>query len=402
MAAPADSHPASDGSEDFGQYLVDHQADLEPFFDKNLEDLIRKAMPMVLGLLAWITMFALVVGWVVDVLLARGFTPFFAPAYAKIKRALVYSTGRLVLNLIVLGLMALTVFVSMRFVHAGIINLLVAIILTLVAMAAQVAWLAFLFRMNVGSSVIFYVIILGAQVITFGLVAAPILVGQPSALAYRFVNETLTPQLQGEVDSTKQDLAEIDQARDASKAKIDGLQSKIAQDQAEVEKLNLEIEAKKNSEAYLFQQVVKVEAAGDLAAAHDQFTALLVKYPSGALADSTKAHLAQVDSELAAQEAQKKQAEADAIAAAAAARADLLARAAKGEVELSEMRLALVGKNRADVTALFGTPTETASDRWGYAQQMIVNRMTSEKHGLAIYFTEGIVQSVDYYDGAAK
>jgi len=66
------------------------------------------------------------------------------------------------------------------------------------------------------------------------------------------------------------------------------------------------------------------------------------------------------------------------------------------------MRLALVGKNRADVTALFGTPTETASDRWGYAQQMIVNRMTSEKHGLAIYFTEGIVQSVDYYDGAAK
>jgi hypothetical protein len=357
---------------------------------------------MVLELVAWITMFALVAGWVVDVLLARGFTPFFAPAYAKIKRAIIYSSGRLALRLIVMGLMALTVFVCTRFVHAGIIILFVAILLMIVATIAQVGWLAFQFRMNISSSITFYVIIFGAQVLTFFLIAAPILVGKPSALAYRFVNETLTPQLQGEVDATKQDLAEITKGSEATKAKIDEIQNKIAQDQAETEKLNLQIETKKNSEAFLFQEIVKVEAAGDLASAHDQFTAMLAKYPSGTLADSVKTHLAQVDSELAIQEAQKKQAEADAIQAAALARADLIARAAKGEVELSEMRLALVGKNRTDVTALFGPPTESASERWGYGQQMVIDPMTKEKHGLAIYFSEGVVQSFDYYYGGTK
>ena len=39
---------------------------------------------------------------------------------------------------------------------------------------------------------------------------------------------------------------------------------------------------------------------------------------------------------------------------------------------------------------------ETASDTWGYSRQMIVNPLTNEKHGLMVYFAEGIVQSVDY------
>ena len=65
------------------------------------------------------------------------------------------------------------------------------------------------------------------------------------------------------------------------------------------------------------------------------------------------------------QDAQKKQEEADAARAAAQARADLLARAAKGEVTLSEMRQALIGKTRAEVSDLLGAPSETATDSWG-------------------------------------
>jgi hypothetical protein len=347
-------------------------------------------------------MFALIAGWVVDILLARGFTPFFAPAHAKIPRAVIYSTGRLILSLVVLSLFALTVFLSTNFVHAGIIILGVAIILGIVTVVIQVVWLAYFFRMNVGSSIIFYVIILGAQALTFILVATPILVGKPSMLAYRFVNETLTPELEGEVDATKQDLAQIQTSINATKDKIAGCQGKIAQDQSDVDKLNAQIEAKKNSEAFLFQKIVKLEAQGNLQAAHDQFTAMLAQYPNGALAETVKTHLTQVDSEIATQAAQKAQAEADALAAAAAARADLLARAGRGEVTLSEMRQVLVGKNRSDLTALFGPPTDTASDRWGYGQRMIVNPMTGEKHGLTVYFAEGTVQSVDYYYGAPK
>jgi DNA-binding transcriptional regulator YdaS (Cro superfamily) len=109
-----------------------------------------------------------------------------------------------------------------------------------------------------------------------------------------------------------------------------------------------------------------------------------------------RAQLAQVNSQLAVEEAQKKQEEADAARAAAQARADLLARAGKGEVTLSEMRQALIGKTRAQVSNLLGMPSETASNSWGYRQRMILNPLTNEKYGLMVYFTEGAVQSVDY------
>jgi hypothetical protein len=99
---------------------------------------------------------------------------------------------------------------------------------------------------------------------------------------------------------------------------------------------------------------------------------------------------------LVAQDAQKKQEEADASRAAAQARTDLLARAAKGDVTLSEMRQALIGKTRAEVSDLLGAPAETATDRWGYRQQMILNPLTNERFGLIVYFNQGTVQSVDY------
>ena len=365
MAATNPASPSSPDTKDFGQYLVDHQAELAPFFQKNLEELVRKAMPMVWGLLAWISFLTVLVGWVVDIGLARGFTPFFAPAYAKTKRAVFYSTGKLILSLIVMGLMALTVYFSTSFVHAGIIILTVGSILLIVWLVTQIGWLAYQFRMTVGVSIIFFVIIAGAQTLLFVAVTSSILVGQPSALAYKFVNQQLTPQLLTEVDATKDELAAIQKSTGETRDKIASLQAQMAKDQQDAEKLNQQIDEKKNSEAFLFQKIVKVEASGDLASAQDQFNAMLAKYPSGTLADSVKAHLAQIATEIATQQAQKQKEEADALAAAAAARADLLARASKGEVTLSEMRQVLVGKNRADVTALFGQPTETASDRWG-------------------------------------
>jgi hypothetical protein len=98
------------------------------------------------------------------------------------------------------------------------------------------------------------------------------------------------------------------------------------------------------------------------------------------------------------QQAQQKQDEANAVRITAQARADLLARAAKGEVPLSEMRKALIGKSRAQVSALLGSPTETASNTWRYRQQMVMNPLTGEKHCLVVYFIEGNVQGIDYYE----
>jgi hypothetical protein len=70
-------------------------------------------------------------------------------------------------------------------------------------------------------------------------------------------------------------------------------------------------------------------------------------------------------------------------------------------VTLSEMRDALIGKSRAEVTALFGAPTETGANRWGYGQRMIFNPLDDSHLGLTVVFSDGFVQGVDYYYGSA-
>ena len=178
------------------------------------------------------------------------------------------------------------------------------------------------------------------------------------------------------------------------------LQNEIKQAKSDQVDLQKQIDAAKTSESYLYSQIVKVRAKGDLTAARDQLTALLAKYPSGPLDRTVRAQLADVNNEIAAQAEQEKEAEAAQARAVAHARAVLLAHTAHGQATLSELRTALIGKSRDEVSALFGKPTETASDRWGYGRHMVLNPLTNEKCGLTIYFSDGLVQSVDYYYGA--
>jgi len=397
--APAQPQPPPAAQESFGQYLADHQADLTPFFEKNSDELLKQAVPLLMGLTGWIMLFTLLAAWVLDVLISRGFASFFAPAFAKIKQSVIYATGRLVLSVALTVLMSLAMIFSLSLPNAGIVLICVTVLFLLLALAVQIVWVTYLYRTNLPVSFLFYLAIMVAHTLVGLLISAPVIGARASVMVTDFVDKTLTPKLQGEVDSTKQQLATVAAARDDAKAKVDTAQNQIAQAQVQQEQMSKEIEEKKHSEVYVFSQIAKVHAQGDLNSARDQLTDFLAKFPSGSLIDQARTQLAQVNSELAIQEAQKKQAEADAAAAAAAARADLLARAAQGQVTLSEARQALIGKSRDEVKDLFGDPTETASDRWGYGQQMIVNPLTDQKFGLTVYFLEGVVQSVDYYYG---
>jgi hypothetical protein len=204
------------------------------------------------------------------------------------------------------------------------------------------------------------------------------------------------------VTSSRQELAASAPADDQSATEAAQLQAQIDQDKSEEITVSQEIQDQKNSEQYLFSQIAKLHARGDLTAARDQFAALLARDANGPLTGLIRGQLTQVNNEIAAQQVQKQQAAAQTAQAAAEARADLLARAGRGQVTLSEMRRVLLGKSRADVSALFGPPTETASDRWGFRRQMILNPITNEHTGLAIYFFEGLVQSVDYYHGSPQ
>ena len=384
------------GADDFGQYLADHQSDLAPFFKKNAEDLFKLGVPLLMGMTGWVIAFTMLAGWGVDVLMSRGFAFFFAPAYADWKRAAIYATGRLFLSFVYTCLIGFAIVFSLGLAHAGIVVTLALILLLVVAFAAQLVWILYLYRTAFPVSVAFYLAIIVVHTVVGFLIAKPVIGLQASSVATDFVDRVITPRMQAETESTKGELAAADSARNAAKAKVADLQNQIAQAQTEEGQLSTEIEEKKNSDIYVFSQIVQAHARGELDSARDQLTAFLSKFPSSSLIALAQAQLAQVNNQIVAEETQKKQEEADAARAAALAQADLLARASKGEVTLSEMRQALIGKTREQVSNLLGPPSATASDSWGYRQQMIVNPLTNEKTGLTVYFTEGTVLSVDY------
>jgi TolA-binding protein len=385
--------------EDFGQYLAAHQADLAPFFAKNSGEFVTKGMPLMLRWLGRIMLATLVVGWILDVALSRGFSGLFAPALARLTRAVVYATGRLVISIILTVLFSLAVVLVSGLPYLGVVVVSATILFALLVAFAQVAWIRYLYHTDGFISLLFFITL----AVIHGFVALGIsapLVGAPASDEARgFVDDTIVPKLEDEAAATRKSIPALYPDLDKGNTEVATLQDQISQSGTDIEQVKQQIEEQKKSPGYLYSQLVKVHAGGDLDAAQSGFTDFLTRFPDTPFTGLAKGQLNQVQNELATQATLKKQADATAAAAAAQARADLLARAAKGEVTLSQMRAALIGKTRDEVAALFGTPAETASDRWGYAQQMILNPLTGDKYGLTIYFTEGTVQGVDYYYG---
>jgi hypothetical protein len=401
QADPAPGAPPPP-AEDFGHYLVDHQDDLAPFFSKNSGQLVGLAVPQVLAWIAKITFIALLVGWAVDVLLARGFAMLFAPFRAQLVPSFIYATVRLILGVVFTILMGLLVISVSGFSHLATILVIVGLAAVLIRAAAQIGWIYYFYRTDWFIALLFYLTLVVVHGFIALAITAPLIGAHAGSSATAFIDQTVVPKLEEEAKATRQELATADAARDQTANADARLQDQIDQAKAEQTEVQAEIEQQKNSEAYLFSQIVKVHARGDLTNARDRFIEFLARFPNGPMTGLAKGQLTQVRSELAAQETQKKQETAAALQAAAQARADLLARAAKGQVTLSEMRLALIGKSRQEVSALLGPPTETASDRWGFSQRMILNPLTNDRSGLTVYFSEGNVQGVDYYYGAPK
>ena len=393
-AAP--TSPIQPSGEDFGQYLADHQDDLAPFFQKNAEDLVKAAVPLVMGLAGWIVFLTMLVGWGIDVLMSRGFAFFFAPAYAEWKRSAVYASGRLFLSLVYTCLMGLAIVFCLGLTHAGIIILSAIVVLMFVSLAAQLVWVLYMYRTHFGIAVLFYVAVIVVHSFAGLLLTGPLLGSRASGTVTKFVDAAITPRLNAEVESTRHELMKVKADRDSIHAKTSEVSNQINQAQAEKDRLGQEIEEKKSSDIYVLAQIIKVRANGDLASAHDQLAAFPAKFPSSSLNPLAQSQLADVNNQIAAAAVREKQQESEQAAAAAQARADLLNKAARGEVTLSEMRQALINKSRAQVKDLLGPPNDTGPDSWGYRQRMILNPLTSERHGLIVNFSEGLVQGVDY------
>lgn len=394
-AAQTTGTPPDSGSS-FGQYLVDHQDDLAPFFTQNSGIFLKQAVPLFMGMLGWVVLLTMLVGWGIDVLLSRGFAFLFAPAHADWKRSILYATGRLFLSFIYTCLMALAIVFCLGLEHALLVIGITVIVLLLVALAAQLVWILYLYRTSFGISLVFYIVVAIIHGVAGALLTGPIFASQAPSAITSFIDTAVTPKLRADVDSTRHDLAAAKSDLASVQSRANDLQNRIAQAQTEKGKLQQEIEAKKHSDIYVFAEIMKTRAGGNLASAHKQLEAFVIKFPNSPLLTLAHGQLADLDAQMAAEAAQEKQHEAEAARVAAAARADLLGRAARGAVTLSEMRGALIGKSRDQVKDLLGAPSATDLEKWTYYARMIVNPLTNEKTGLVVNFSEGSVQGVDY------
>ena len=283
-----------------------------------------------MGIATRLLFWTLVACWAIDVFLGRGFAAFFAPGLTKLKRAIVYATGQFAIGMLFSFVFSVVVIFGSGMPYIDVAVPVLAGILFLTSFAIQVGWVIYLYRTNPFISGAFYLGVLGVHLVVGMVVAVPLLNGPASSLATTFVDQKITPQLRDEIEATRQELSTAATSRDQVKAESTETQNKLTTAQTEATDLQKQIDEKKNSETYLFSQIAKLHARGDLAKAHDQFTDFMVKFPSGSLSAAAKAQLDQINTEIATQDAANKQAAADAVQAAAKARADLLDRASKG------------------------------------------------------------------------
>jgi hypothetical protein len=92
--------------------------------------------------------------------------------------------------------------------------------------------------------------------------------------------------------------------------------------------------------------------------------------------------------------ADQRQAEKDAEAARAAARAKLVQRAQARDLSLNEWRDFLRDMSQGDLVKFLGRPTSQRGDYWIYAGDWIVDPITKQKVGMEINFNAGRVLSV--------
>ena len=113
-------------------------------------------------------------------------------------------------------------------------------------------------------------------------------------------------------------------------------------------------------------------------------------YPASPHEGDAQQYLQQVQKKL----ADQRQAEKDAEAARAAARAELVQRAQAHDLSLGEWRDFLRDMSQDDLVKLLGRPTSQRGDYWIYSGDWIADPATKQKVGMEINFNAGRVISV--------
>jgi hypothetical protein len=392
---------ASTDSQDSAAFLAEHQTDLGLFLEQHNSAILKDLLPIVISIMGKLLLATALVGWAIDIPLSWAFSTIFAPAYGKFTRALVYASGRLMLAL---HFSVVLTFSALLGINAGaaLAAFLVVAVLTVPAIVLQVCWVNYQYRTGPKPALLFYVVLLLVHGVALLILVPTVFSKQVTGAVALAIDQTVVPELQMDAKQMEHDSAADTAQRDSIQSRVTALQARLAQDQAQEHSLQDQIVADHDAPAVQFSRYVLQRAQGDLAGAGANLAAFVRKYPNDPHAGPARGEITAINQALAAQAQLTRQQQAAKAAADARALAQLQAHMATGRATLSEVRDALIGRTTNEVSALFGTPTETAADRWGYGKRMVFDPDTNESMGLTVVFSEGLVQSVDYYYGASR
>lgn len=401
--------PSTYQPEDFGHYLAEHQEALRPVFYKYAPEWSHEAFPIFVNMEAPVLAVLLTILFFLDLVLGRLYAAYFAPAQATLRHSFYFALCNLVQIIISLVIFFVLVFLAVQNIANGTASalyLLLGFLVLLASLLFYVVLIVYFYRTGVMSALGLMILFISAAII-INIPACFIILPiyhktTPHSTMVDFINNNVSPKILVEAEASKTAYATAEQSRFNIQKQVDENQAKIYQIQSQTAELQKKITDWLQSDSYALSQIGPIRSRGDLLQAEKAYQDFLTKFPTSSYDDLVKTQLTEVSAAYAAQQLAQQQAATKAAQDAAAYQASLLERVKTNGVSLSELHQFLLGKSREQVKELFGSPTETASDRWGYSQVIAMNPMTNQKYGLAITFEEGVVQSLDYYYGGAQ
>ncbi len=383
--------------DDFATFVADHQTELSKLVDGFGTEWVRNLTWAILIFFGKFLIISLIVSFILDVLIAKGFSMIIAPTLQSFQRALVWAGSRFIVYFIY-AFCIVAIFSAFAATKSGLLFFLLTIALILVTFGLLTVATSMIYQLSLGVAMAvtlsvtllemamnyFVMIPLQRTYLTEGLQNV---IRENFVVKVQFETERLAPQL-------KQAQADLDDANNAKSS----LESSIDTDHKRAADFKILIEQRKKSDEFALARIAELRADGKLEEAQKEYKQFPNEFPKSPLLDVVATDLQEVTDELAqqAQQLAKQKAEDDAMKAEK--EKELLAKMAHGMATLSDMRNRLLGMTRDQVKAYLGTPDGVESEEWGYSKKIIFDRAHNIHCGLAVVFMDNQVQTVDYYD----
>lgn len=409
QSAEANATAAPTGPESYADYLARHQANYDAFNDKYGNSILKASLPGLFKIAFHFAVLFLIYNAIIQLLGAWICAKFIVPLKATWKRAGTFSGVQvgtsLVWVLICYGLGR--VLIGDDPTRVSLVSVVILILISLaLGLGLSIAATKYVYKTNISTSTVFGVgltVISAVLNVLFFLVFSILFAstmpevtghyGKPIFIEciLPFVNKETT-EVQKQYDVTSVDL-------DAARKKQADVDAQTAEAQQQVEAMKQKIAAKDTSDELVYARLGEIADRGKLPQTLAAYEGFIKDRPQSPYVAYAKEQIETTKADMEHMSAQHEQAQAELARSAAMADSVLKEKLSKNQATLSEVRTALLGKSRDEVTALLGAPTQTGSDAYLYDKVLVLEPVTGRQRPFAVLFLEGNVKTVNYADG---